>query len=155
MTREGSDQVPEEFSRMALSFADPATPTMAAQSDAAAKLVAAGVLPAESEVTQERVGLSASDRRRIATERRSESAHTTVALLAATESGALSPAASNGALDPVAVKAAADALGVLVRAGVDPDQAAERVGLAGLMFTGAIPVSLRPLETQASQLESS
>jgi len=47
----------------------------------------------------------------------------------------------------------ADALGVLIRAGVDPAEAARRVGLAGLAFTGAVPVSLRLPESDAAQLE--
>lgn len=42
------------------------------------------------------------------------------------------------------VKAQADALGVLIRSGVDPQDAAARVGLSGLDFTGATPVALRP-----------
>jgi hypothetical protein len=51
------------------------------------------------------------------------------------------------------IKSAADALGQLIRAGVAPEDAARRVGFADLSFTGAIPVSLRPLETQAEKLE--
>lgn len=56
--------------------------------------------------------------------------------------------------DPVAMKAKFDALGVAIRAGVDPDVAAQRLGLGGLKFTGATPVSLRLPEAQAAQLES-
>jgi hypothetical protein len=37
-----------------------------------------------------------------------------------------------------------DALGVAIRSGVDPDDAARRVGLEGVKFTGAIPTTLRP-----------
>lgn len=51
------------------------------------------------------------------------------------------------------VKERADALGVLIRAGVDPEDAAQRAGLDGIEFTGAIPVSLRPKVTDAAQLE--
>lgn len=51
------------------------------------------------------------------------------------------------------IKAQADALGVLIRAGVDPTVAARQVGLDGLEFTGAIPVSLRPTEARARNLE--
>lgn len=43
----------------------------------------------------------------------------------------------------VELKLRADALGVLVRAGVDPQEAARRVGLDGIDFTGLIPTSLR------------
>lgn len=51
------------------------------------------------------------------------------------------------------MKAQADALGVLIRAGVDPADAAQRVGLDGLDFTGAVPVSLRVPQSDAAKLE--
>ena len=51
------------------------------------------------------------------------------------------------------MKAQADALGVLIRSGVDPEGAAQRVGLGGLEFTGAIQVSLRPTAPDAAKLE--
>ena len=42
------------------------------------------------------------------------------------------------------LKAQSESLGMLTRAGVESENAAERVGLAGLRFTGERPVSLRP-----------
>lgn len=65
--------------------------------------------------------------------------------------GAQEPNTAN--TDAAAVKAQADALGVLVRAGVDPDEAATRVGLDGVEFTGAVPTSLRLPQTDATVLE--
>lgn len=56
-------------------------------------------------------------------------------------------------VDPADLKAKADAMGVLIRAGVDPADAAARVGLAGLRFTGAVPTSLRLPESDAADLE--
>lgn len=56
-------------------------------------------------------------------------------------------------LSPEEVRSAADAMGVLIRAGVEPAVAAQRVGLAGLEFTGAVPTSLRLPEKDAAQLE--
>jgi hypothetical protein len=50
--------------------------------------------------------------------------------------------------DAEAVKAKADAMGALIRAGVAPDDAARRVGLGGMTFTGS-PASVR-LTTQAA-----
>jgi hypothetical protein len=50
-------------------------------------------------------------------------------------------------------KSKADALGVLIRAGVDPVEAANQVGLPGLDFTGAVPVSLRVPAGIAAGLE--
>mgnify|MGYP001570164401 CR=1 FL=1 len=58
--------------------------------------------------------------------------------------------AGGGASD---VKAQADAMGVLVRSGVEPAAAAERVGLSGLPFTGAVPTTLRLPEADADLLE--
>lgn len=50
-------------------------------------------------------------------------------------------------------KAKSDALGALIRAGATPESAAQMVGLAGLKFTGAVPVSLRLPESEAADLE--
>lgn len=77
---------------------------------------------------------------------------------------AATPAASNGSAQPTpgdaearqaaAFKAKFDALGVAIRAGVEPSNAADRLGLPGLVFTGAVPTSLRLPESEASDLES-
>lgn len=60
---------------------------------------------------------------------------------------------STGGTDASDVKARADAMGVLIRAGVEPDEAAERVGLPGVEFTGAMPTSLRLPAKDAAGLE--
>jgi hypothetical protein len=64
----------------------------------------------------------------------------------ATDAMLSAPTLAAGALDPPSadddtgdLKAKAEALGQLIRAGVDPDDAAVRVGLAGVKFTGAVP----------------
>lgn len=51
------------------------------------------------------------------------------------------------------VKERFDALGVAIRAGVEPSEAAARVGLDGLGFTGAVPTSLRVPQADAGSLE--
>lgn len=61
--------------------------------------------------------------------------------------------AGTGNDEAAAIRAKADALGVLIRAGVDPADAAARVGLDGVEFTGAIPTSLRPVASDAAALE--
>jgi hypothetical protein len=43
-------------------------------------------------------------------------------------------------------------MGVLIRAGVDPEDAAKQVGL-DVNFTGAVPVSLRQPTAEAAKLE--
>jgi hypothetical protein len=55
--------------------------------------------------------------------------------------------------DAADLKQRFDALGVAIRSGVDPDDAARRLGLDGVKFTGAIPVSLRPAAADARELE--
>lgn len=63
------------------------------------------------------------------------------------------PGAETPTLDPAAIKAKADAMGVLIRAGVKPEDAADQVGLSGVEFTGAVPTSLRLPEAEAASLE--
>lgn len=53
-----------------VSWRDAATPTVAAQADATTKLVAAGVLPGDSEVTWERAGISRQQRERLVRDRK-------------------------------------------------------------------------------------
>jgi predicted nuclease of predicted toxin-antitoxin system len=55
--------------------------------------------------------------------------------------------------DPSDLKARFDALGVAIRSGVDPSDAASRLGLDGIEFTGAVPVSLRVPQRDAADLE--
>ncbi len=54
--------------------------------------------------------------------------------------------------DAADTKAMADALGSLIRAGVEPEDAARQVGLE-VDFTGAVPVSLRQPRDDAAALE--
>lgn len=68
--------------------------------------------------------------------------------------GALAEDGNPSQVDPVLLKNQADAFGALVRAGVDPDDAALRVGLPGLKLSGGVPVSLRFSETDAQNLEA-
>lgn len=49
------------------------------------------------------------------------------------------------------LKAKFDALGVAIRAGVDPQSAATMLGLEGIKFTGAVPVSLRMPKDEVEQ----
>lgn len=53
-------------------------------------------------------------------------------------------APSDTGMDPADLKNRADAMGALIRAGVNPVDAARESGMAGVRFTGERPVSLRP-----------
>lgn len=54
--REKADTVPAEIQRLRAKFRDPATPSRSSAADAVVKMVGAGVLPADSEVTYEQLG---------------------------------------------------------------------------------------------------
>jgi hypothetical protein len=61
---------PEKTRRIETVWRNPATPTVAAQVDATVKLVQAGVLPADSDVTLEMAGFTETQRQRIRADRR-------------------------------------------------------------------------------------
>lgn len=61
---------PDKARRIECVWRNPATPTIAAQTDAAVKLVQAGMVPADSDVALEMAGLTEDQRRRVAAERR-------------------------------------------------------------------------------------
>jgi hypothetical protein len=61
---------PEKTRRIETVWRNPATPTVAAQVDATVKLVQAGVLPADSDVTLEMAGFTEGQRQRISVDRR-------------------------------------------------------------------------------------
>lgn len=65
---------PDVTRRIETVWRNPATPTVAAQVDATVKLVQAGVLPADSDVTLEMAGFTEPQRQRIAADRRRSSA---------------------------------------------------------------------------------
>jgi hypothetical protein len=70
--RERDGRVPEEFAQVSCRWADPSTPTKAAKADEASKLVGAGILPATSQVTLDRVGLTPAEQVQVAADRLSE-----------------------------------------------------------------------------------
>lgn len=61
---------PPKERRIECVWRNPATPTLAAQTDAAVKLASAGILPADGDVVLEMAGLTEDQRRRVAAERR-------------------------------------------------------------------------------------
>ena len=93
LVRDG--QVPDDFDRsVTQEWRDASTPTNAADADAAVKLVAAGILPAGSPVTYNRIGLSPSDQRQLDADRRRESGSAVLTQVAAAiaADGNLNPA---------------------------------------------------------------
>jgi hypothetical protein len=69
MVRDGG--LPEDYdTSVSTKWRDAATPTRAASADEATKLIASGVLPPESSVTMDRVGLSPAEQRQVTADRR-------------------------------------------------------------------------------------
>jgi hypothetical protein len=85
MVRDGD--VPEDYdTSVSTKWRDPATPTRAASADEATKLIASGVLPSDSSVTYDRVGLSPAEQRQVEADKRR--AGGTAALRAITQAAA-------------------------------------------------------------------
>ncbi|MFE6815244.1 phage portal protein [Streptomyces sp. NPDC057677] len=61
---------PDRARRLETVWRNPATPTIAAQTDAAVKLAQAGIIPADSDVLLEMAGLTEDQRQRVAADRR-------------------------------------------------------------------------------------
>lgn len=61
---------PEVFREVGVTWRDAATPTRSAAADEAAKLIGSGVLPPDSSVTYDRVGLSPQEQQRLESDRR-------------------------------------------------------------------------------------
>lgn len=85
-------EIPDEISEVRPLWRDPSTPTRAAAADEAVKLISAGVLLPDSEVTYNRIGLSETDKRVIRAEKQTVG---TVELLQAL-SAAQTPTATPG-----------------------------------------------------------
>lgn len=69
LVRDGA--VPDTFeTAVSNRWRDAATPTRAAAADEATKLIGAGILPADSSVTYDRVGLSPAEQRQVTTDKR-------------------------------------------------------------------------------------
>ncbi|MDO5066224.1 MAG: phage portal protein [Propionibacteriaceae bacterium] len=149
--RDGLDEPSEEALSIRATWMDPAMPSATQSSAAVTQQVNAGILPADCDIALERLGYSRAEIDQIKAHR---------ALAAPSDVARLADVLARTQPDPQAdtadmsgVKQQFEALGQAIRAGVDPAQAAERVGLSGLEFTGAVPVSLRLPEQQAQTLE--
>ena len=126
--------------------------SLAERYDAATKAVSAGV--PWRQVMQAILQFSPQEVDRMQAERATDALF---ASLGAASSSAAGPAATpttveNG-MTPTELAQASNALGQFIRAGVRPESAAAQIGLEGLEFTGAVPVSLRLPETDAADLE--
>lgn len=138
--------IPAEWSSIAPKWRSPVYLSRAAAADAGAKQLGAVPWLADTEVGLELLGLDDQQIIRAMAEKRRQAGRDVVGSLAAA-AAATSPESAGD------LKAKFDALGVAIRAGVDPESAARQVGLAGVKFTGAVPVSLRQPVTDVTGLE--
>jgi hypothetical protein len=67
LVRDGA--APPQLAGVSCRWADPATPTAAAKADEASKLVGAGILPATSSVTLDRIGLTDAEQKQVVADR--------------------------------------------------------------------------------------
>lgn len=148
MVRDQLTEPPAEMWRLSAKFADPEFRSMSANSDAVQKLSMSMDDLARWPVLLEQVFDSDEVDRIVADHRRAQGRGSIQGMM---QSAAGESAANRD--EAAALKSKFDALGVAIRAGIDTDDAADRVGLPGLKFTGAIPVSLRPPRDEASDLE--
>ena len=143
--KNGLDAIPPEWASIDTKWRPPIYLSRAAQADAGSKQLAAIPWLAETEVGLELLGLDEQQIKRVMSDKRRMGGSAALR--------AITSAATGATEDSAAVKAKADAMGVLIRAGVEPKEAAARVGFNGLGFTGAIPTSLRLPVADAAGLE--
>jgi hypothetical protein len=148
----------EGLELLSTKWRDPSTPTKASAADAVTKLVQVGVLPADADVTLEMMGFDQVTIDRVVEHRKRAGAGDRLQQLLAVAQTATGTAPVDAEVvpsgeDPAALRQKFEALGVAIRAGVDPASAAVAIGLPSLKFTGAVPVSLRLPESEASGLE--
>jgi len=155
----GLSEVPPEWLTIDTRWRDPRYQSRAAMADAGSKQIAAMPGLADTEVGLELLGLDQQQIDRVIAERRRARVADTMTALAsvappeADEDEPGEPAQPAATEEADVLKAKFDALGVAVRAGVSPEDAAARLGLAGITFTGATPVSLRQPESAADEFE--
>lgn len=147
---------PVQGNRIRALWHDPATPTYSQRVDGVLKLRTTGLLSIQG--AWDELGWSEERKARELQYMQSEQDDPLVQMARdlASPSGAAEPTdgAESTDGDSDDLKKKFDALGTAIRAGVSPEDAARRLGLDGIAFTGAVPVSLRVPETQANTLES-
>ena len=149
---DGSPSAVAECAKVRSRWRNPATPSQASAADATIKLISAGVLTPDSEVTYDGLSMSEDQREVLRIEQARARGRTGIAALAAVPGSA--PGTSPEIDESKELKAKFDALGVAIRAGVEPVDAAVRLGLAGIAFTGATPVALRLPANDATAMEA-
>lgn len=157
MLRDGLTESTPELGSIQANWLNPAFTSPVTAADALVKLAAVFPWLGETEVALEYAGFSQAEVTRLLSDKRRGQGSALIAALAGASTGDEATGEPSTAVvaaeDATAMKAKFDALGVAIRSGVDQEDAAARLGLAGIKFTGATPVSLRLPEAQAAALE--
>lgn len=145
MLRDDTGEMSEELAQISTRWRNPSMPSVVSQADAMVKQIAAIPALALTDVALEELGYTDEQILRIRAQIRSADANAFFnqppqATGKATEEDTQTPPSGSS------LKEKFDALGVAIRAGVKPDNAARLVGLDGVEFTGMIPVSLKTEE---------
>lgn len=135
----GEREIPDEWTSIDPKWRDVRYQSRAAQADAGMKQLTAIPWLAQTDVGLELLGLDEQQKARALAEQRRMRGSEVLDALRGAASG--QPQAD----DPEAIKAKADAMGMLIRSGVKPEDAAIAVGLGSLTFT----------ESAAARLEES
>ena len=160
MLRDGDDEISNELRGLRPTWVNPAftSPTTAVQ--ALNQLVTVFPWMAETDDALRYAGFEGPEITRMKSDRTKSAGGGVLERILAGQTQVADPAPAAAAPpqtasgdDPTALKAKFDALGTAIRAGVDPADAAARLGLAGIKFTGATPVALRLPKDDADQLE--
>jgi Phage portal protein, SPP1 Gp6-like. len=146
--KNGESEIPDEWLSIEPRWRDPRYTSKASKADAGLKQIQAVPWLAESEVGLELLGLDEQQIRRALADKRRMGG--SAALTAVADAVAQTQTQTD---DAASVRAKADAMGVLIRAGVKPEDAAKAAGFDRLNFTGAVPVSLRLPQDDARKLE--
>lgn len=125
--------IPAEWKSITTQWRNPRYLAKSAVADAGLKQLTAAPELAGTEIGYELLGLTRQQIDRVMSEQRRKVGEGALAKILAARSDETSTAVE----DAQALKAKFDALGLAVRAGVNPEDAAARLGLAGIRFTGA------------------
>lgn len=158
MLRDGLDKPGDDLRQLRANWVNPAFTSPTTAADALVKLVQVFPWMAETQDALRYAGFEQPEITRMLADRKRNAGPGVLAQILAGQAPQVDQTVDDApgtapASDADELKAKFDALGVAVRAGVDPADAATRLGLSGIRFTGAVPVALRMPERDAAELE--
>lgn len=163
MVRDGLSEPPSEAWKLAINWTPARYVSPQAASDFITKIASVRPDIANTSVGLRRAGFSQAEIDQIQAESKRSTAVDVLEKLAEAPSSEGNTGVETADITPPVnpepqvsageMKAKFEALGVAIRSGVDPENAAQLLNLGGVKFTGAMPVSLRLPEKEANALE--